>query len=379
MSTTTTNMGLTVPTLDGDPGVWDSGLNASLALIDLHDHSTGKGVKVTPTGLNINADLTFAGYSATNLRAAVFTAQASFATALAIYVKTNDLYFRDGASNEVRLTASGALNIATTGGIAGDYIAASAQVYYDDANKTYRFLEAAPPNNWSYIACGGADLYQQGLGITNRVRLSSPNALAASYECVFPAALPADTSLLQITSAGVMTFTNTISKPVAMTSTLSVTGLITATGGLTAAANQNITVSGTGEFKHDTKYRPCSAVSGTGSGATVGDGKITSSGACTWWVPMVLEVGERLTQVDVALDGDGVATYAIDVLLVAANMTTTSLGATSGTTPNATPSIIQMASVTDTTIATRQTVVVKVTFNAANGVLGSVTPWFTRP
>ena len=150
----------------------------------------------------------------------------------------------------------------TTGGIAGDYIAASAQVYYDDANKTYRFLEAAPPNNWSYIACGGVDLYQQGLGITNRVRLSSPNALAASYECVFPAGLPADTSLIQITSAGVMTFTNTIGKPVAMTSTLSVTGLITATGGLTAAANQHITVSGTGEYKHGSKTRPVSAQTG---------------------------------------------------------------------------------------------------------------------
>lgn len=38
--------------------------------------------------------------------------------------------------------------------------------------------------------------------------------------------------------------------------TLGVTGLITATAGVTAAANQHVTVSGTGKFKHGTKTVP---------------------------------------------------------------------------------------------------------------------------
>ena len=136
MGTTTANMGLSVPTLNGDPGTWDTQLSASLAIIDLHDHTTGKGVKVPSTGLNINADLTFANNSATNLKGAVFTAQASAPASLAAYVKANDLYFKDGAANEVRITASGALNMTTVGGIAGDYTSSAASVYYDSAAVT---------------------------------------------------------------------------------------------------------------------------------------------------------------------------------------------------------------------------------------------------
>lgn len=330
MSTTTANMGLTVPALDGDPGVWDTALNASLALLDLHDHTAGKGVKVPSAGININADLTFAGYSLTNLRAAVYTAQASFATAKATYVIGDDLYYRDGSSNQIRLTASGGINIATTGGFTGDYIASGAAAYYDDANETYRFLKAAPaPNNWSRVACGSVDLYEYGSGILTRVRLSSPAALGASYEVTFPAALPGSTLLTQVSSAGVMTWSNTIANAVTMSasldvgttlgvtgaatlsSTLGVTGLITATAGLTAAANQHVTVSGTGRFKHGLIERTINAGGGMGSegswSASSGGFAISHAvGTGLLLVAIPLAVGERVQTWKFAYYGNGV-------------------------------------------------------------------------
>jgi hypothetical protein len=375
MSTTTANMGLTVPTLNGDPGVWDTGINATINLLDLHDHTSGKGVKVPSAGINVNADLTFAGYSLTNLRAAVFTAQASFATAKSLYVKdaTGDIYYRDGASNEVRLTASGALNIATTGGITGDYIAAGAALYYDDANKTYRLLRAAPlPNVWARVACGGVDIYELGSGITTRVRLSSPAALAASYEVVWPDALPADTSLFQITSAGVMTFSNTVAKAVTMSE------LTTFTVGATAAANQHFTVSGTGRYKHGTFTKMISPLLGVTSGTTFGSGYIQSSGAGSLYVPITLDVGERLTAVEFRYYGNASLpdmTYELNVYDSSAVKTTLGSGALNN---------VAAAWFTETpaaghTLATGETIVMEFTFANADMRVGAITAAYTYP
>ena len=60
--TTLPMMGLDLP-VRGAPGsgVWDDTLDADLALIDSHNHSTGQGTAVPTAGININADLTFGG------------------------------------------------------------------------------------------------------------------------------------------------------------------------------------------------------------------------------------------------------------------------------------------------------------------------------
>ena len=52
---TTPNMTLDLPVVSTTPGpTWATAVNEAFDTVDTHDHSTGNGVKITPTGLNIN-------------------------------------------------------------------------------------------------------------------------------------------------------------------------------------------------------------------------------------------------------------------------------------------------------------------------------------
>lgn len=114
MSTTTTNMGLTVPTVSTTPGPdYASEINSDMQTIDTHDHSTGKGVQITPAGINVNSDFSFNSNNATNLRSTRFVAQGSPLAAASdlgcCYVSGSDLYYNDTGGNQIRITQSGAI------------------------------------------------------------------------------------------------------------------------------------------------------------------------------------------------------------------------------------------------------------------------------
>lgn len=88
-------------------------------------------------------------------------------------------------------------------------------------------------------------------------------------------------------------------------STLGVTGLITATAGLTAAANQHVTVSGTGVFKHGTKTLslPMQAQTIAGSPGPTGQNNLVAfAGANTCMSAQIpLPVGARILAVRVRI------------------------------------------------------------------------------
>lgn len=309
MSTTTAQMLLTLPDLNAEPGVWDTHLNASLARIDLHDHSASLGVKVKPNGMDINSDLTFAGFSALNLRAAGFAVQAAGAVNRSLWVNTSndELYWRTSAGADVKLTSGTTLNMSLVGGITGDYAAAGAALYYDDAAEAYRFLEAAPlPNDWSYVKAGGVDLYEHASSISNFIGLRSPAALAASYNLTFPAALPGSTLLQQVSSAGVISWSNTIGEAVAMSSsltvgtTLGVTGLITATGGLTAGAASTVDLSAALVLRLPARQLNLMAISGSQGAGTItfaDNGTATFAATSSLLIPIPLNAGDRITAI----------------------------------------------------------------------------------
>lgn len=361
MGTTTPNMGLSKPTLGADPGTWDDQNNASLDRVDIHNHTSGLGVRIPPGGLNINTDLTFAGNAATNLKAVNFFAQAYYDTNLALWVNsaTNDLYYRR-AGTDHRLTVNGVLNLSLVGGITGDYAAASAALYYDDTAEAYRFLEAAPsPNDWSYVKAGGFDLYEHASGISNFIGLRSPAALAASYNLTLPGALPASTVLAQVSSAGVVTFANTT---------------------ITMASNQDVIVSGTGAFKHGDRVLLLSGTSAVYSAnwAQSGTFSLDSSSTTPADLFIPLRAGERVKSFSIAVAGNGVADVAIAATVITMTLGATGIGSTLVSNPGASFTA-NAFDCTDTTLASGEALVLTFTPNATGIKIGNVSVTYDRP
>lgn len=388
MGTTSANMLLSLPTLQGDPGTYDDQLNASLARIDLHNHTTGLGVQVPTAGIGINAALTFAGYAGINMGAVSFATAAAYTVNRSLWVSsaTDELMWRNASGTSFAVTSGGGLNMSLVGGITGDYSGAGAALYYDDSAQAYRFLEAAPaPNNWSYVKAGGFDLYEHASGIANFIGLRSPAALAASYNLTFPAALPGSTLLQQVSSAGVISWSNTISGAVTMSSTatvgstLGVTGLITATAGLTAAANQHVTISGTGELKHGDRVRTYNAMGiVVSSNLTPGGISMTSTGAAVGFLMLPFNVGERIKSVTIALFGDGAADVTIDVKTVTTAGALASIGASTVNNQPASWSDTTI-NVTDTTVTDSLALHIRFDVTATGLSIGNVRVTYDRP
>jgi hypothetical protein len=235
------NMGFTLPVVGASGDVWGQILLDALEDIGAHDHSTGSGVPVKPSGLRINADLPMAyngtQYALTTVKAIDFTpaAPADVSSYLhAVFASSTDgnLYYRNGSSTNVKITDGNTLNFTVGGAIGGDYVSADALLAYVESDNAYTFKKTGSPRPWSDIRAGNIDIYETATTASTRVRMASPSALASSYVVTWPAAVPAGKRLVQSSSAGTLTFENT-----GVTS-------------ITMAADADVTVSGTGDFPH---------------------------------------------------------------------------------------------------------------------------------
>lgn len=113
-TTISPNMNLIIPTVSQDPGPdWATNINADLNAIDSHNHTAGQGVQITPSGININSDLPINNNNITTARSVRFQSQSSLLSAAAdlgcMYESGVDLYYNDGAGNQVRITQSGSV------------------------------------------------------------------------------------------------------------------------------------------------------------------------------------------------------------------------------------------------------------------------------
>lgn len=376
----TPNMGLTLPTEGGDSGTWDEKLNDALDLVDAHDHSTGKGPKVTQAGINLTGDLEHNGNSATELKSVEFSLVAS--SSMTGHVRglwwnsaDNELYIRTNGGTDVQLTSGGSLNISITGAIGGDYDSVSALLDYDDATDTYRLRQqvGAAVRQYGRAATGGVDLYEYKghptAGVpTTRVRLSSPAGLGGSYELVFAGALPGSTSLVQVSAAGVLTYSNTIANAVTMSSTLNVSGLATFSAGISVTGN----VACTGDVKHGLKYLTIPAVAGDwASGWSISSGnRVESSGAAVLYLPVPAFVGDTLGDLVIYHYGNGTADIdGIDLYTVAPlpSGTATSRNTSgTGTVTNAPASMVaKVVGVDDYTLLSGENAYIRISVNAA--------------
>lgn len=214
-------MSMPIPVVGVDPGPdWADNLNTALSILDSHDHSPGKGVPITPSGISITSDLSFLGYNAVALRSSRYTPQASplgLATDLGcVYVSGVDLYFNDVNGNQVRITQSG--GVAGSPGSISNLTSPASAAYVAGTTTFVWESDAATSAN---MDCGSV-IIREVLANAKGITLASPAALAADYQLTFPGALPASTTFLGVDSSG------NISAPVSVVdnSTLQQSGLM---------------------------------------------------------------------------------------------------------------------------------------------------------
>lgn len=194
------NMNLPIPVVGNEPGpTWASDLNNSLTLIDAHNHSTGSGVQITPSGMNINSALPLNNNNLTLARSLRLSSQgAPLALAADIgclYEVGVDLYYNDGSGNQIRITQSGAV-AGTPGSISS--LTSPASASYNAGNQTFVWQsDANTPANMDFGSAILRNIVANSKGLT----LAPPNAMAADYTLVLPA-LPAAQHFVSLDAAG---------------------------------------------------------------------------------------------------------------------------------------------------------------------------------
>ncbi len=195
------NMNLPVPVVGNEAGPqYAIDINACMAAIDSHDHTSGQGVQITPSAININADLSFNSMNAIGLRSARFVSQGSPINGTSdlncISVSGVDLYYRDGNGNIVRITQSGGV-AGSPGSIANLVSPASAS--YVAINET--FVWQSDANVAANMDFRSAILRNAGAGSFG-LTLQAPT-LAGDVTQTLPQ-VPAATNFMTMASTGVM-------------------------------------------------------------------------------------------------------------------------------------------------------------------------------
>ncbi len=239
-----TSLGITLPTVGVTVGpTWATNLNTALSSI-----IAVLETKVTPAGMDINADLSYrsagTSYRAKDVKAVSLTNQDStlaagtYPTTLFTSDSDGELYFNDNAGRQVQVTSNGSVNVSTSGGITGSgYGTASVEVNWDSGSSTYRMRDGAAADDFAHVEVDDVKLND---GSAHTLTVAAP-AMAADYTFTLPAAVPAaSNTILQMATSGAVTASNTVGS------------ITTNSGGVTVASGQHVTVAGTGRFKHGT-------------------------------------------------------------------------------------------------------------------------------
>lgn len=273
-STLSSNMNLIIPTVGQEPGpTYAFDLNASLTLIDSHDHSPGRGVQITPAGLNINTDLSIESNSLTDVLTLVFGSSASASTtAMSLSVapggespQQQDLWYTPDTGVPIQITKNGQVNVVASS-IEGESYAAGT-FFWTQAQDS---LPTTPAN----FDIGSITIRPTTPLTAFGVKLNPNSGISSQYDINLPL-LPVSTSFLTLDSSGNMN----ASIPIA--------------NGITAAniANQTITAT--------------QIANQTITGAQIADHTITSlqlaASTLTWNVDQVTSSGTFTVPADVNL------------------------------------------------------------------------------
>lgn len=199
------NMNLPVPVPTSDPGPdWAQQLyNCLYSNLDQHDHSPGKGVQITPAGLNLNADVSLQDNNLTNARSVRMQPQVSILTQPTdigcISVIGNELFYNDVTGGHMfPLTNNGSV-AGSSGSISGLTGTASASF----SAGTFLWLRStgvrADMDAATYIL-RYPGTYPTPAG--NYINIQAPASLSGGYAFTLPTAAPGATSFLTMDSSG---------------------------------------------------------------------------------------------------------------------------------------------------------------------------------
>lgn len=194
----TPNMQLVLPEVLVTSGPqYATQINAALDVVDAHDHSTGKGVRITPSGLNINSDLSFGNNQATALKAVVLQAQSAVASLGALYNIGGNLFYRDGGNNVIQLTSGGSLNVSSVGAITG--LTSPASASFVSLNSSFVYQSDA--TTYAKLETGDILLYSRAasVGTAQAITLVADPSTSA-YSLRLPVSAPADNTLIRMKS-----------------------------------------------------------------------------------------------------------------------------------------------------------------------------------
>ncbi len=193
-------MGLPVSTIAGDSGFdWETNLNASLDIIDQHDHSPGRGVPISAGGININADLPFNGNNGTSFRSVRFTPQVSVLTLPAdvgcLSVVGNELYYNDvTGGHQIQITLNGSVN-AGSGSISG-LPSGTASAAFSAGTFIWQSATSTAAN-----MDAGSYIFRNSSANSKGLTLSPPAAMASNFGLTLPS-LPGSTLPLTLDASG---------------------------------------------------------------------------------------------------------------------------------------------------------------------------------
>lgn len=202
-NTISPNMNLIIPTAGQEPGpTYAFDVNASLTLIDQHDHTPGKGVQITPSGLNINTDLSFNSNKAIDLASAVFIASTTAdVTPMSLSVapggespQQQDLWFTPDTGIPIQITKNGAVN-ATVASIPGESYA-SGTFFWTQAQDS---LPTTPAN----FDIGSITIRPNTAATSNGVVLGPPTGISSQFNVQLPL-LPTSQKIMTLDSGGNM-------------------------------------------------------------------------------------------------------------------------------------------------------------------------------
>ena len=112
MSTSGTNItAIAKPAVGVTAGpTWATDLNTTIDAVDGHDHSTNKGVRITPAAINVNAAFEYNSNDITELKTLSFDTATASTTSYSIYQASGNLYWRNGSGTAVQITTGSTVN-----------------------------------------------------------------------------------------------------------------------------------------------------------------------------------------------------------------------------------------------------------------------------